>query len=136
MKQAIVCHLMLMPQPPDLPSDLRYAEVALPGFDPEPVVVGNHYEDGIIGVYIPPGAIIPDKIAEEMWLKGRLAGKKKNVVKARTFFGTYSNGLFYGSRYFTEECGRRVFHDGPSWNKDWELGRDVSQEFGITFKDE
>ena len=47
------------------------------------VVVGVHYEEGTLGIYIPDGAILPDDIAEDMWLKGKLAGSKKNRVKGQ-----------------------------------------------------
>jgi hypothetical protein len=83
------------------------------------VVVGRHYDEGTLGFYIPPGAIIPDKIAEEMWLKGKLAGAKKNRVKAREIQGVASEGLFYGSRYWVIQDGQSVYVESPSWNPSW-----------------
>jgi hypothetical protein len=97
------------------------------------VVVGDHYEDGTPGVFIPGGAIVPDKLAEEMWVKGRLAGKQKDRVKAREMRGSWSDGLFYGSRYFEVVNGEKVYHDGPSWNPAWVEGQDVTEELGIVF---
>ncbi len=84
------------------------------------VVVGDHYFDGQLGFFIPENAIIPDKLAEEMWVKGRLAGKQKNRVKSRDFFGVHSEGLFYGSQ-------------GASWKEEWKEGEDITGEVGITF---
>jgi hypothetical protein len=102
------------------------------------VVVGDHYDDGTLGFFIPDGAIIPDKLAEEMWVKGKLAGKQRNRVKARDFKGVFSEGLFYGSRYFLLTTtlwvpGGRTYHDSPSWNPAWKEGDDVTEEVGVTF---
>jgi len=97
------------------------------------VIVGNHYDEGTLGFFIPDGAIIPDKLAEEMWVKGKLSGKQKNRVKARTMQGVQSEGLFYGSRYWTIQDGERVYVDSASWNSDWIVGQDVSQEVGIQY---
>lgn len=79
-----------------------------------------HYFEGQLGFFIPEGAIVPDKLAEEMWVKGRLSGKNKNIVKAKERDGIKTNGLFYGSQ-------------GASWNKDWKQGDDVTEIVGITF---
>jgi hypothetical protein len=102
------------------------------------VVVGNHYEDGTLGFFIPDGAIVPDKLAEEMWVKGRLAGKQKNRVKARKFKGVHSDGLFYGSRYFLptstlSKLRGKTYHDSPSWKPEWKEGDDVTEQVGIIF---
>lgn len=85
------------------------------------VVVGDHYHEGQLGFFIPENAIIPDKLASEMWVKGRLAGKQKNRVKSRDFFGVHSDGLFYGSQ-------------GASWEEDWKAGDDITEKVGIMFK--
>src|SRR5579859_59398 len=83
------------------------------------VVVGDHYFEGQLGFYIPEGVIVPDKLAEEMWVLGRLAGAKHNRVKARLMSGVLSEGLFYGSQ-------------GASWNPAWREGDNVASEVGIT----
>jgi len=101
------------------------------------VVVGRHYDPGIIGFFIPAGAIVPEKLAVEMWVCGRLAGKKKNRVKETVRRGVLSEGLFYGSRYFVDEGGGdRVYYTSPSWNPAWVEGQDVAQEVGITFAED
>ncbi len=79
-----------------------------------------HYYEGQLGFFIPEGAVIPDKLAEEMYVKGRLAGKNKNVVKGKWRDGVKSDGLFYGSQ-------------GASWNPNWQIGDDVTSEVGVTF---
>ena len=91
-------------------------------------MVGDHYDDGVLGFFIPEGAIVPDKLAEEMWVKGKLAGKRRNRVKARMMDGVHSDGLFYGSRYYA--TGEYI--DSPSWNPTWVVGQDVSEEVGIS----
>jgi hypothetical protein len=98
------------------------------------VVTGNHYDEGVLGVFIPDGAIIPDKLADEMRVLGKLAGKKGNRVKAKEMLGVYSEGLFYGSRFFDVADGQKVYDVGPSWNSDWIEGQDVTEELGISFK--
>jgi hypothetical protein len=98
------------------------------------VVTGDHYEVGTPGIYIADGAIVPQKLLEEMWLwnhdlrKGRLAGKRGDRVKTRVLNGVGSAGLFYGAYYFDK--GERK--ESPSWNKDWTVGQDVAQEIGIS----
>jgi hypothetical protein len=99
------------------------------------MVVGDHYDDGVLGIYIPDGAIIPDKLAEEMWVLGKLAGKKRNRVKARDFHGVFSDGLFYGSRFFLKNGEEKEYQMGPSWNPDWIEGQDVTEEIGVTFNE-
>lgn len=100
------------------------------------VVIGNHYDDETLGFFIPDGAIIPDKLAEEMWLKGKLAGGKKNRVKARDIKGTFSEGLFYGSRYWILDGETKKYIDSPSWNPKWAVGECVDTEVGITYLSE
>ena len=82
------------------------------------LVVGKHYSEDEFGVFIPVGAIIPDNILDDMWLKGKLSGPNKNVVQGRKMIGIPSNGLFYGQI-------------GPAFNKEWVIGQDVSEEMGI-----
>ncbi len=99
------------------------------------VVVGRHYADGVRGVFLPEGAIIPDGLAEEMWVKGSLAGKKKNRVKARDMHGVRSEGLFYGSRFHLGDPGGAGFVEcvGLSFRKEWHDGQDVSIQLGVRF---
>lgn len=86
-----------------------------------------HYTVGQLGIFIPVGAIVPDKLADEMWVKGRLGGKKKNRVRATMRDGVLSDGLFYGSP------SDKVV--SPSWNPAWKAGDDVTAEVGVTFKE-
>lgn len=101
----------IRPHPNDV--YLRIAEVG-----GHQVVIGDHYYEGQLGFFIPEGALVPDKIASEMWVLGKLAGKGKNRVKARFMKGVWSEGLFYGSQ-------------GASWNPDWRERDEISQEVGI-----
>lgn len=105
-----------------LGTKLRVAEVA-----GHTVVVGDHYEDGVLGFHVPHGAILPLSLLEDMWLVGRLAGKAKNRVQAREIHGVLSDGLFYGSRYHTEMDGVRTYHHSRSWQEGWLEGQDVAQ---------
>jgi hypothetical protein len=98
------------------------------------VVVGRHYDEGTLGIFLPDGAIVPDKLASEMRVLGKLAGKRRNRVKARDFLGVFSEGLFYGSAFFDQDVnGQKTYDVGPSWNPDWIEGQDVTEEIGVTF---
>jgi hypothetical protein len=107
---------------------LQVAEVA-----GHQIVVGRHYDEGTLGVFFPDGAVISQKLAEEMRVAGRLAGKQKNRVKARDFLGVFSEGLFYGSVFFDVVDGVKVYASGSSFDPDWVEGQDVTAELGVTF---
>lgn len=98
------------------------------------IVVGDHYDDGVLGAYIPPDAYLPDNVAEDMWVKGRLAGARKNRVVAKEIAGVWSDGLFYGSQYFTRaDDGTRIYLPGPAWKSHWSENQNVTSGLGITF---
>ena len=62
-------------------------------------VVGKaSFTDGDLAAYIPEGAVCPDWLITELGLEGRLAGSKKNRVKAVKLRGTLSQGLVYPVR--------------------------------------
>ena len=71
------------------PTDERYLVASYAG---RQFVVGDHYVNGVLGFFIPVGAIIPQPILEDMWLVGRLAGKRKNRVRQRLIGGVTSEG--------------------------------------------
>lgn len=98
------------------------------------VVVGRHYDEGTLGFFVPDGYILSDKLLDEMWLRGRLAGKDKNRVKARVMGGIASAGVFYGSRYWLEKDGVRTYIDSPSWNPSWKEGDDITDQLGLERK--
>lgn len=107
-------------------------QVALVG--PHQVVVGRHYDEGTPVVFIPDGALVPDALADEMRVLGRLAGKRRNRVKARELLGIYSEGLVYGSRFFDVVEGEKRYDVARLWNPEWAEGQDVTEELGIMFK--
>jgi len=86
--------------------------------DMRQIVVEDHYSEGQLGFFIPEGSIVPDKLAAEMLVRGRLGGKKKNRVLKRRLDGVLSDGLFYGSQ-------------GASWNPNWIVGQDVTEEVDV-----
>ncbi len=69
-------------------------ELAVIG-DYRSVVPKGQYAEGQMVAYIPEAAIVPDNIIEELGLTGKLAGTKKNRVKAVKFKGVLSQGLVY-----------------------------------------
>lgn len=92
------------------------------------VVTGDHYEEGSLGVFIPAGSIVPDELAEEMWLLGRLGGKKRNRVVAKMMRGELTLGLFYGWKWRDNDGVRR---ESKQWNPAWVEGQDVTEELGL-----
>lgn len=112
MNRAIVYPIHLSDHPND--PNLQIGEVG-----EHQVVIGRHYYEGQLGFFIPAGMIVPDKLADEMWVLGKLAGAKHNRVKAREMRGVMSEGLFYGSQ-------------GASWNPAWRAGDDVTNDVGLT----
>ena len=87
------------------------------------VVGKGNFEDGDLAAYIPEAAIVPDDVIAEMGLEGRLAGKRKNRVKAVKLRGVLSQGLVY------PVDGRR-FIDNPECLP-LEEGDDVTELLGI-----
>jgi RNA ligase (TIGR02306 family) len=77
------------------------------------IVPKGLYKTGDTIAYIPEQAIVPDEIIEELGLVGKLTGKKRNRVKAIKLRGVLSQGLIYP-------------------NKGWKVGKDVTEELGIT----
>jgi hypothetical protein len=94
------------------------------------VVVGRHYDNGVLGFFIPDGSIISEKLSDEMWVKGRLSGNKKNRVKAKEIEGVFSEGLFYGSCYFTGH-DEKNYHFPPRWESHWVDGLDITEEMKL-----
>ena len=96
------------------------------------LVTGNHYAEGQLGVIIPAGAIVPDNILEEMWLKDKLSGAKRNKVKVKTMCGYISEGIFYGRTWMDDQG---VIRKSLLWKDTWLEGDDVTTQLGITFGD-
>ena len=59
------------------------------------IVKKGDFKTGDLGVYIPEAAVVPDWLLEEIGLTGKLAGKKRNRVKAIKLRGILSQGLIY-----------------------------------------
>lgn len=87
-------------------------EIARVG-DYRSIVKKGQFKTGDLVAYIPEAGVVPDNILMEMGLEGRLAGSKKNRVKAIKLRGVLSQGLCYPAR------------DG------WVEGQDVTEELGI-----
>ena len=76
------------------------------------VVGKGQMQTGDVAAYIPEASVVPDKLIAEMELEGKLAGSKKNRVKAIKLRGVLSQGLVYPMP------GR-------------EIGEDVTEQLGI-----
>jgi RNA ligase (TIGR02306 family) len=77
------------------------------------VVRKGAFRSGELVAYIPEQAIVPDAVLDELGLRGRLAGREKNRVKALRLRGQLSQGLCYPAR------------------STWTLGQDVTEALGI-----
>ena len=53
------------------------------------------FKTGDLAAYIPEQSVVPADILEELGLTGRLAGSKKNRVKAIRLRGVFSQGILY-----------------------------------------
>lgn len=87
-------------------------EIARVG-DYRSVVRKGQFASGDLVAYIPEQAIVPDALLDELGLRGRLAGKDTNRVKAIKLRGVLSQGIVYPAR--------------PTWSE----GQDVAGELGI-----
>ena len=62
------------------------------------VVAKGSFADGDLAAYIPEGSVCPDWLIAELGLEGKLAGSRKNRVKAVKLRGALSQGLVYPVR--------------------------------------
>lgn len=67
------------------------------------VVRKGQFQTGDLVAYIPEQAVLPEALLVEMGLEGRLAGAKRNRVKAIKLRGVLSQGLCYPARNGWEE---------------------------------
>ena len=78
------------------PNADRLELAAVGGF--RSVVGKGAYANGDLAAYIPEGAVCPAWLIEELGLEGKLAGSKRNRVKAVRLRGILSQGLVYPVR--------------------------------------
>ena len=78
------------------PNADRLELAAIGGF--RSIVGKGAYVDGDLAAYIPEGAVCPDWLIAELGLEGKLAGSKRNRVKAVKLRGALSQGLVYPVR--------------------------------------
>lgn len=81
--------------------------------DYQSVVLKGKYKTGDLVAYIPEDSVLPDNLIEEMGLTGKLAGSRKNRIRAVKLRGILSQGICYPAR------------------EGWNLGDDVSEELNI-----
>lgn len=82
------------------------------------IVPKDVYKKGDLAIYVPEGAVVPDEILEKEGLTGKLAGSKKNRVKAVRFRQVLSQGLTMPlRRYFPYDV--------------MDTGADVAEQLGI-----
>lgn len=78
------------------PNADRLELAAIGGF--RSVVAKGQFRDGDLAAYIPEGAVCPDWLIAELGLEGKLAGSRRNRVKAVKLRGALSQGLVYPVR--------------------------------------
>lgn len=98
-------------------------EVAFVG-DYQVVVGKGEFSVGDLAAYIPEGSIVPEDILKELNLVGKLAGNKKDRVKAIKLRSTLSQGLLYPLK-----DGKLIRNN---FTMDVKLGDDVATHLGIT----
>lgn len=69
------------------------------------VVRKGQFNTGDLAAYIPEQAVLPDWLISELGLEGKLAGSKKNRVKATRLRGVLSQGLIYPLIEDTDDNG-------------------------------
>jgi RNA ligase (TIGR02306 family) len=77
------------------------------------VVRKGEFKTGDLVAYIPEQSVVADALLDEMGLRGKLAGKEGNRVKAIKLRGVLSQGLVYPAR------------------ADWSEGQDVAEALGV-----
>lgn len=87
-------------------------EIARVG-DYRSVVRKGQFQSGELVAYIPEQSVLPGEILDELGLRGKLAGKDGDRVKAIKLRGVLSQGLVYPAR--------------PNWRE----GQDVAAELGV-----
>ena len=83
------------------------------------IVRKGQYKDGDFAAYIPEDSVVPEDVLGELGLTGKLAGSKRNRVKAIRLRGVLSQGLLYpvkGHKLSDTQC---------------EAGLDVKDQLGI-----
>jgi hypothetical protein len=96
------------------------------------LVTGVHYKEDQLGIVIPANATVPEHILIEMWLNGKLAGAKRNKVRAKLMAGHMSEGLFYGQVWFMGDPSNTK--QSLLWQESWKEGDDVTDQLGVTFE--
>jgi len=87
-------------------------EIARVG-DYRSVVRKGQFRGGELVAYIPEQSVLPAALLDELGLRGKLAGKDGDRVKAIKLRGVLSQGLVYPAR------------------PDWRVGQDVTAELGV-----
>ena len=87
-------------------------EIARVG-DYRSVVRKGQFETGALVAYIPEQSVVPEVLLDEMGLRGKLAGKDGNRVKAIKLRGVLSQGIVYPAR------------------EGWSEGQDVAELLGV-----
>lgn len=77
------------------------------------VVRKGEFKTGDLVAYVPEGSLVGEALLDEMGLRGKLAGKDGNRVKAIKLRGVLSQGLVYPAR------------------AGWSEGQEVSAELGV-----
>ena len=91
------------------------------------IVVGKgDRKAGDLAAYIPEQALVPEAVQKALGVEGRLAGSKKNRVKAVRLRGVLSQGLVLPLE------GGALTHPETGEKKSFSVGDDASEFLGIT----
>ena len=90
------------------------------------VIAKDQHKAGELAAYIPEQSLVPEALQKALGVEGRLAGSKKNRVKAVRLRGQLSQGLIYPLK---DGC---LIHPETGEKKRFELGDDAREFLGIT----
>jgi RNA ligase (TIGR02306 family) len=111
--------------------DADALELAVVG-DYRAIVGKGLYKNGDKVAYIPEGAIIPDWLIDKLGLTGKLAGSKKNRVKAIRLRGIVSQGVCAPCDFMNGDSGWTIHCEDVNEWMFVQPGDDVTEFLGIT----
>lgn len=91
------------------------------------VVRKGDFKAGDLAIYIPEGAVLPERLIEIIGLTGKLAGSQHNRVKATKLRGVLSQGLVIPTTVWFLLHG----DNETDWRGIYEDGLDIAEAFGI-----
>jgi hypothetical protein len=74
------------------------------------LVTGKHYRDGDLGIWLPPGTVIPGWLAYQLWMHGKQRIPQDFEVREIPIRGIASPGLWVGQWYRNDKSVESVLN--------------------------